>query len=54
MAADLSSSPLRSSGDTVDFTGFIFGNVDEKGNLEGDCVLNKVLSGRRLASSGNG
>ena len=28
--------------DTMDFTGFIFGNVDEKGNLEGDSVLNKV------------
>lgn len=37
-----SSSPLRSAADSVDFTGFIFGNVDEKGNLEGDCILNKV------------
>lgn len=31
------------STDTMDFTGFIFGNVDEKGNLEGNSILNKVV-----------
>ena len=32
----------RGSADTMDLTGFIFGNVDEKGDLEGDSILNKV------------
>ena len=35
-------SPLRGSADPLDLTGFIFGNLDEKGNLDSDSILNKV------------
>ena len=41
---DGSEENLRGSTDAMDFTGFIFGNVDEKGNLEGDSVLNKAIA----------
>ena len=35
-------SPLRGSADPLDLTGFILGNLDEKGNLDSDSILNKV------------
>ena len=32
-------SPVRGSADPLDLTRFIFGNLDEKGNLDSDSIL---------------
>ena len=36
-------SPLRGLADPLDLTGFIFGNLDEKGNLDSDSIYVSIL-----------